>query len=228
MPSTSPVELPRALLVMSHHFLDSHPNILAAYDLAGEVLERAGTQPEYMRALSKVNTVWYIVNLDDLVNDNNAGYSRDSLFNIYQDALAELHIPIKGKNILVVYTKADLLIGVGSGLEPLPHEVVEYLAADPYDQLPKKRASEFPAFDEDAYFAKMTRISDILLEYTIDFVNGGGAFVNTVRDAGMQIYFTSNSAYGSALDSENTLRSSVHSVRVLDALIWAIKLNSGK
>jgi hypothetical protein len=226
MPTTSPVELPRPLLVMSKNFPVGHPNILVAYDLAGEALELVGTQPAYVRALSKVNTAWYIISLDDLVNHNDAGYSIDSLFNIYQNAMAELHISTKGKNMLVVYTKADLLLGAW-GLEPLPPEVIEYLANDPYDQLPKKQASKLPAFDEDAYFAEMTRISDRLREYTRDFVDGGGAFVNMVRDAGMQVYFTINSAYGRPLDANNsTLGMPVHSIRVLDALIWAIKLNS--
>jgi hypothetical protein len=220
MGATSPAQFPRPL-VMSNNFPDGYSNVLVAYDLAGEALKRAGNQPEYVRALSKVNTIWYTVSLADLANHNDEGYSMASLFDIYQNAMIELHIPIKGKNILVVYTKADLLLGVKQDLEPLPHEVVEYLADDPYDQLLEMRTSEFPDFDADAYFAKMTRISDILLEYTIDFVDGGGAFVSMVRDAGMQVYFTSNSAYGSALDS-------VRSVRVLDALIWAIKLNSGK
>ncbi len=226
MAATPPDERPRPLLVMSKNFPVSHQNILVAYDLAGEALERARSQPEYVRALSKVNTIWCVVSLDDLINQNKTGYSLDGLFNIYRNAMAELHIPIKGKKILVVYTKADLLLGVKPGLEPLPHEVVEYLATDPYDQLPEKRGSELPAFDEDAYFAKMTEISDILLEYTIDFVDGGGAFVDMIRTAGMQDYFTANSAYSGALGSENTLGVAVHSVRVFDALIWAIKLNS--
>jgi len=227
MAATPPDERPKPLLVMSKNFPVSHQNILVAYDLAGEALERARSQPEYVRALSKVNTIWCVVSLDDLVNHNDAGYSMDGLFNIYQNAMAELHIPIKGKKILVVYTKADLLLGVKLGLEPLPHEVVEYLATDPYDQLPEKRGSELPAFDEDAYFAKMCEISDILQEYTIDCVPSGGAFVNMVAEEGASVFFTINSAFGRPLDTGNTRAGfAVRGYRVLDALIWAIKLNS--
>jgi hypothetical protein len=226
LPSTPPSERPQPLLVMNNKFATRQPNVLVAYDLAGEVLERAGNQPEYVRALNKVNTIWCVVSLDDLINYNDAGYSLDGLFNVYLDAMAELHISIKGKNILVVYTKADVLVGVRQGLQPLPFEVEEYLATDPYDQLREKRGAEMPAFDEDAYFSKMNEISDILLEYTTDYVDGGGAFVSMVRDAGAQVYFTLNSAYGSALDTNNsTLGMGVHAIRVLDALIWAIKLD---
>ena len=225
--STPPEDRPRPLLVMNNKFCTKHSPVLVAYDLAGEALKRALSQPEYVRALHKVNTIWCVVSLDDLVNKNDEGYSLDSLFSIYLDAMADLHIPIKGKNILVVYTKADLLLGAQPGLQPLPFEVEEYLATDPYDQLREKRGSELPAFDEDAYFAKMSEISDLLLEYTTDFVDGGGAFVSMVRDAGAQVYFTLNSAYGSSLDANNsTLGTAVHTIRVLDALIWAIKLNS--
>lgn len=226
-PSTPPDERPKPLLVMNNKFSTRHSTILVAYDLAGEALERARSQPEYVRALNKVNTIWCVVSLDDLINQNNTGYSLDGLFNIYLDAMADLHISIKGKNILVVYTKADILLGVKLGLEPLPREVVEYLSTDPYDQLREMRGSELPAFDEDAYFAKMCEISDILQEYTTDFVDGGGAFVSMVKDAGAEVYFTINSAYGGALDANNNkMGTAVHTIRVLDALIWAIKLNS--
>src|SRR5207302_2378766 len=122
--------------------------------------------------------------------------------------------------------KADVLAGVRPGLEPLPWEVEEYLGSDPYDQLRKKRGADLPPFDEDAYYSKMHEISDILREYTVDYVDGGGAFVSIVQDAGAQVYFTMNSAYGNALDANNTaLGMEVHAIRVLDALIWAIKLD---
>lgn len=214
------------LLVMNNKFATKQPDVLVAYDLAGEVVDLAGSQPEYVRALNKVNTIWFVVSLDDLVNKNDAGYSLDGLFNVYMDAMADLHLSIKGRNILVVYTKADVLVGVRPGLEPLPWEVEEYLGNDPYDQLRKKRGADLPPFDEDAYYSKMHEISDILQEYTVDYVDGGGAFVSMVQDAGAQVYFTMNSAYGNELDTNHSdLGIEVHAIRVLDALIWAIKLN---
>ncbi|GCE08127.1 hypothetical protein [Dictyobacter aurantiacus] len=226
LPATQPSTQPKPLLIMNNKFLIANSTTMVAYDLAGEVLDKAGSQPEYVRALHQVNTIWCVVSLDDLVNKNEAGYSLDSLFTIYLDAMSELHIPIRDKNILVVYTKADILLGMRPGLEPLPFDVVDYLSADPYDQLREKRGSELPALDEDAYFAKMCEISDILRDYTIEFVDGGGAFVNMVQDAGAQVYFTINSAYGSNMDASDTvLNIQVRAIRVLDALIWAIKLD---
>lgn len=226
LPSTQPQERPQPLLVMNNKFATRKPNALVAYDLAGEVLDRAGSQPEYVRALNKVNTIWFVVSLDDLINNNDAGYSLDGLFNVYLDAMAELHISIRGKNILVVYTKADILARMQQGLERLPDEVEEYLRTDPYDQLREMPNARLPAFDEDAYFSKMNEISDILQQYTIDYVDGGGAFVSMVEDADAHVYFTINSAYGNALDTNNpTLAMKVHAIRVLDALIWAIKLD---
>src|SRR5262249_37769605 len=63
-PATPPNERPKPLLVMNNKFATKHSTILVAYDLAGEVLKRAGTQPEYVRALNKVNTIWCVVSLD--------------------------------------------------------------------------------------------------------------------------------------------------------------------
>ena len=227
LPSTTPNERPKPLLVLNNKFVTRQPTILVAYDLAGEALKNAGGQAEYVRSLSKVNTIWCVVSLDDLINKNDEGYSLDGLFNIYLEAMTDLHIPIRGKNILVVYTKADILLGVQQGLQPLPFEVEDYLATDPYDQLRTKRGADLPPFDDDAYFAKMCEISDILQEYTTDFVDGGGAFVSMVRDAGAEVYFTINSAYGGALDANNTtLGTAVSAIRVLDVLVWAIKLDN--
>jgi len=227
--ATPPNERPQPLLVMNNKFATSHPMTLVTYDLAGEALVRAGSQPEYVRALNKVNTIWCVVSLDDLANKNDAGYALDGLFSTYLDAMSDLHISIKGKSILVVYTKADILLGMQAGLEPLPPEVEEYLRNDPYDQLKETPGSRLPPFDEDGYFAQMLEISDILQEYTTDFVDGGGAFVSMVKDAGAEVYFTINSAFGSTLDENSSnLGIAVRAMRVLDALIWAIRLDGPK
>ncbi len=228
---TPPDERPRPLLVMNNKFATSRPITLVLYDLAGEALVRAGSQPEYVRALNKVNTIWCVVSLDDMANKNDAGYALDGLFSTYLDAMSDLHISIKGKSILVVYTKADVLLGMQAGLAPLPPAVEAYLRNDPYDQLrdtPGAQLRQWP-FDEDTYFAEMLKISDILQEYTTDFVDGGGAFVSMVQDTGAEVYFTINSAFGSPLEENNhILPMAVRAMRVLDALIWAIRLDGPK
>lgn len=226
MPSTAPNERPLPLLVQNNKFLTARPSILVAYDLAGEALVNAGSSPELVRALSKANTIWCVVSLDDLINKNADGYDLAGLFYTYLDAMTSLHISIKRKNILVVYTKADILLAINEGLEPLPPEVIDYLGNDPYRQIRTRRGIELTSFDEDAYFARMCEISDILQEYTIDFVPGGGAFVNMVSEEGANVFFTINSAFGGAPGAGNTrMGFAVQTFRVLDALIWAIKLD---
>ena len=111
MPSTAPNERPLPLLVQNNKFLTTQPSILVAYDLAGEALVNAGSTPELVRALSKVNTIWCVVSLDDLINNNEEGYDLAGLFNTYLEAMTSFRITIKRKNILVVYTKADILLG---------------------------------------------------------------------------------------------------------------------
>lgn len=226
MPSTAPRERPLPLLVQNNKFLTTRSSLLVAYDLAGEALVDAGTNPEKVRALSKVNTIWFVVSLDDLVHSNEAGYDLAGLFTTYMEAMTNLHIPIKRKNILVVYTKADILLGINDELEPLPPEVIDYLGTDPYSQIRTRRGADLKPFDEDAYFAGMGKISEILQEYTIDFVAGGGAFVNMVEEEGAKVFFTINSAFGAALGANSTrMGIAIQAYRVLDTLIWAIKLD---
>lgn len=226
LPSTTPRERPLPLLVQNHKFLTTRSSVLVAYDLAGEAMVNAGSSPELVRALSKASTIWCVVSLDDLINKDEGGYNLAGLFNTYMEAMGDLHISIRGKNILVVYTKADILLGINEGLEPLPQEVINYLGTDPYSQIRSKRGAELPPFDEDAYFAGMRDISDILRYYTNDFVPGGGAFVNMVEQEGANVFFTINSAFGGALGAGNTrMGFAVQAFRVLDTLIWAIKLD---
>ncbi|HEY1349286.1 MAG TPA: hypothetical protein VGF67_06645 [Ktedonobacteraceae bacterium] len=226
LPSTPPNERPLPLLVHNHKFLGGQSMLLVAYDLAGEALVNAGSTPELVRALSKVNTIWCVVSLDDLINKNEQGYDLAGLFTTYLEAMTSLHIPIKGKNILVVYTKADILLGIRQGLAPLPDEILLYLGDDPYKQIRQQRSADLPPFDEEAYFARMCEISEILREYTMDFVPGGGAFVNMVGEEQASVFFTINSAFGGALDAGNAkMGFAVQARRVLDTLIWAIKLD---
>jgi hypothetical protein len=226
MPSTAPREHPLPLLVQNTKFLTTRSSLLVAYDLAGEALVNAGSTPELVRALSKVNTIWCVVSLDDLIHHNEEGYDLAGLFTTYLEAMTSLHIPIKRKQVLVVYTKADILLGINEGLAPLPAEVIDYLGTDPYSQIRTRRSADLEPFDEDAYFARMCEISELLQEYTVDFVPGGGAFVNMVREEGARVFFTINSAFGAALGANNTrMGIAVQAYRVLDTLIWAIKLD---
>lgn len=215
------------LILLLSNFPSTQSRILVTYDLAGEALDKAGSEPEYVRALHKVETVWFIISLPDLMKERKTGHSMRNLFDVYEQAMDKLNVPIEGKNIIVVYTKADKLLSSinDSELPRLPDEVYSYLEDDyaDYEFIKERKKAELNSFDEDAYFRKMREISEVLREFTNESVAGGGAFLAMARTYGAQVVFTINSAYGED-PGTGTLPTRAHPKRILDALLWAIEI----
>ena len=145
------------------------------------------------------------------------------LFIVYQQMMDSLNVSIEGHNILVTYTKADRMFKHEEDLR-LPDKVFDYLASDPYDQIKEKRGADLVQFDDDTYYAEMHKINDVLYEYTADIVPGGGSFISMAVANGAKVYFTMNSALGGDPNPQGQVGQEIHRIRVLDALIWAMKL----
>lgn len=221
--STQWHDRPVPLLLMISNFPPKRSNVVVIYDLPGELVDVASSKPEYARAVQKAQTVWFMVSLDDLEQDP-SGRSMVDLFIVYQQMMDALNVPIEGRTILVTYTKADRMLRHEDDLR-LPDQVFDYLADDPYDQIKEKRGADLPAFDEDAYFADMQRIDQVLREYTADIVPGGGSFISMAEANGAQVFFTMNSALGGDPNPQGQAGHEIRRIRVLDALIWAMKLS---
>jgi len=223
-------ERPTPLLLLLSNFPSGQSHIFVTYDLAGEVLDKAGSEPEHVRALHNVNTIWFIISLSDLMKERKTGHSMRDLFDVYEEAMEKLHISIKGKNILVVFTKADKLLKTidDSELPRLPSEVYAYLEDDSYEyefikEKPKASLKQLNEENYWTYFRKMQEISEILRDFTNDYVSGGGAFLAMAQSYDAQVMFTINSAYGEEPEGGKLPRKA-HPKRILDALIWAIEL----
>lgn len=223
---TPPTENPVPLLINIHNFLDTSIIPLVIYDLAGEVFDDRSAIEYYTRAMQHVHTIWFVVSLADL-KDDREGRTLSDLFNVYRAGMERINVDINGRNLLVVYSKADRISS------SVPPEIRSYLQRDHYVDLAtvsRRQAMENP-LDYYAYLVEMRKISDMLLDYTYDEVPGGVPFINMVRQSRMNLRFAVTSAIGRDTGGGAGSNLQYRRWRVLDPLIWAIDLNkpiSGK
>jgi len=218
--ATTPTENPEPLLINLHNFLDTSVIPLVIYDLAGEIFDDRSAIEYYTRAMQHVHTVWFVVSLADLREDKE-GRTLSDLFNVYRAGMERIDVDANGRNLLVVYSKADRISS------SVPAEIRSYLQRDPYVDLAtlSRRQAMEHSLDYYSYLLEMRKISDLLFDYTYDEVPGGVPFINMVKQSGMNLRFTVTSAIGR--DSSGGAGSNLQyrRWRVLDPLIWAIDLN---
>src|SRR5690606_23658472 len=119
-------------------------------------------------------------------------------------------------------------------IEYVPLAIRNYLLEDEYGPLVGKINNADPntfykgvkteKFDMDDYLAKMENISEKLEEYTANLA-GGSAFLNLAEDYGLKVYFTITSALGTDAQDGQAI-TDFTSYRMLDPLLWALKLDA--
>lgn len=210
---------PRPLLFNVHNLPDAGSRCLIMYDMAGQVWDNQEKVKDYVAALKQVTTTWFLIALNDLEDKQN-DKTIVQLFNAYLSGMEDLHIDLKGRNLIVVYTKADVI--------SFPTGIKDYIATDPFQWLTLRDAEtpEIPKFSFQAYVAQMRSISDQLREYTQRRVKGGGAFINMVEENKMNLVFCATSALGQSPDhSSGKLQEDAPRYRVLDPFLWAVALD---
>lgn len=214
---------PEPLLISLHNFWDNEVNTLVMYDLGGEIFDRRDTIEDYAEPLRHAHTIWFFVSLYDLQHNDRQGRTISDLFNVYRTGMERLGVSTRGRNLLVIYTKADMMV------DEWPDEVRRYLQSDPYADLAglKRRELEGQELDEHAYTQKMLRLSDELKEYTYDDVEGGVPFINMVKQSGMNLAFCVTSSLGREVRGAASKLIEYRRFRVIDPLLWAIDRNRG-
>jgi hypothetical protein len=228
---------PRPLLIKINAVPEFDSRCLVLYDAAGEYFETltgipdAISQSSYIKSLKAVRTIWFMVSLPDLASpENRRSKSLRDLFDSYITGMERMGWDTKGRNLIVVYTKADKLKNV----EHVPSVIRNYLFEDKYGPLVGKinyadpntfyQGVEREKFDMNEYISKMEFISKELEEYTKNLA-GGSAFLNLAEDYGLKVYFTITSALGTDLQDGEAI-TNFTSYRVLDPLLWALKLDA--
>ncbi len=214
------VTTPRPLLIGLYGLPEVGSRSLVMYDVAGEIFDSINEVQAYLPALKFVGTTWFLVSLQDLENDQE-GRSLTDLFSVYRKGMRSLQADLQGRNLIVVYTKADQVA--------FTPEIEEYLMLDPYQALTLPDATLPPSedFSLQEYRQGMEQVSNLLEEYTRQRVKKGRAFINMVKAEGMNLYFSVVSALGQSPDvSSSRLRERARRYRVLDPFLWALTLQA--
>lgn len=218
LPPTNPKGTPLPLLFNVYNLPESGSRCLVMYDVAGEIYNSLSEVRELVTPIKQVGTTWFLVSIEDLHNDQE-GKNINDLFHAYLSGMESLHVDLKGRNLIVIYTKADQV--------SFTREIKDYLRTDPFQglTLPEANIPDFKDFSLLEYTQKMLGISDRLEDYTRRRVNGGAAFIPMVKESGMKLIFCVTSALGQSPDeTSKRLREDALRYRVLDPLLWAISL----
>jgi hypothetical protein len=225
----TPVDYPRPMLFHSFKIPEKEDSCLILYDTPGELFEKIeeSKKATYLNFLKQIKTIWLIVSLPDLGEENQSHRQIDDLLNYYLQKMNDMGASPKDRNLVVVYTKADKLFPNGANPFDLPGDIDAYIHSDPLMNINIKKSPmgdvqapvALPSFSE--YIAGMRKVSDTLLDFTRTNVAGGVGFVNIAEYSGMHLYFTVCSAQGG-----DTWDTNVPRYRVLDPFFWALELNS--
>jgi len=225
LPKSTPPGRPRPLLFQAQDLPGIDSRCLVVYDIPGESFDDFDRVADYAPAMRAVQTVWFFVCLKDL-EEVHKGRTLQELFAVYRSGMRRLRIEMKGRTLIVVFTKFDQ--------EERPQRVANYLIADPINRRPAiswERGEETP--DVNAvlnlieYRREMKEISDVLERFTRAEVRGGAGFLSMARSEEMRVVFTATSALGQdpAHDGK-TLDEMARPFRVLDPYLWAAELKA--
>lgn len=215
--ATAPTKVLRPILFNVYDLPNAGSRCLVMYDVAGEIYNSLSAVSEYLPSLKQVNTTWFLVALGDLEKDSEEKTITE-LFTAYLSGMENMRANMEGRNLIVIYTKADELT--------FTPEIKAYLRRDPFRTLTSIDVdlSAFDDFSLTDYVSEMRHISDKLREYTERKVRGGAAFIRQVEQSGMNLVFSLTSALGETPDQSGYLPEKAIRYRVLDPFFWAITL----
>lgn len=199
-------------------YIDGKETLLKIHNLEDSILDKLDYDFAERTGILKQTTVfWFFVSITELTNDA-YGRSLSDVIQVILPIFDRLGIQTQGLELAIIYTKADQLI------DKLPTEVIDYLASDPYDALITNADEEFPQIDLDAYRQKTLAISDHLGDYTRNQLAGGATIANIAKSRSMNLTYFVVSALGQS-PSDGYLHAQIRPYRVLDPLIWSLKLD---
>jgi hypothetical protein len=221
------------LLIALHNFpKEKVTQVLAIVDLPGATVEAMASRvadnvtkpPLHAKALAKAGSVWFVVSLYDLQKDHAAtGRSINHLFWSYEKTLELMNTPLKKHAVVLAYTKAGLLHTPDAINQiELPETINTYLDSDPLRYLGDRGEPRTQPIDVDQYLSDMKGCADELQRLTHNCVPGGPELIAMVKDKGVELFCTINSALGGSPDPAGVIEVPTRCRRVLDALLWTV------
>ncbi len=214
-------EVTRPMLLSVYDLPRAGSRCLVMYDVPGEVYDSLTDLKDYVASIKQVTTTWFLVSLSDL-EIGHEGKNITDLFSVYLSGMERMRADLRGRNLIVVYTKGDKFV-------PREREIRSYLMDDPLRGLlsPDTGEGSTPQVNLAEYLESMRSMSDQLEEYTRQRVKGGAAFINMVKANGMNLVFSVVSALGQDPDaSAQSMELTPVPMRVIDPFLWAITLES--
>ena len=176
------------------------------YDTAGEAFVNAAGIQEYAHFVRRASTVVFLVSIADL---RNPAMEMHALLNNYINSMINMDAATRDQNLLVVYTKADLLAERFRGSS---FDFGAYLGEGDWEALR----------DMDGYLCRMREGSAQLRDFTIDKLKAEG-FVNLADEHFRSVHFCAVSSLGAAPGGDVMGVAPVPR-RVLDPLLWVLTL----
>ena len=178
---------------------------LLIYDPPGEAFYRDASIQEYASFVKKAKVVLFLLSLADM--DEPVSHEMNQLLEVYTLGMANMKAKKRQQDLVVVYTKADLLL---DRLESRP-ELVSYL-----------RQSEEDTVDNTKEYRKTLRwVSDQLADFTLSDLGARG-FMNHAASEFKSVSFCAMSSLGSApVDGHLEVGMDPH--RVVDPLMWVME-----
>lgn len=223
-PEASRPGRPQPLLMSIYGMPGFSDRCAVIYDTGGEVFESVADLAEHIAAIKYMDTIWFLISLNDLEGQDSR--TMVDLFDVYADAMQKHGAELRGRTMIVIYTKADNV--------PFPEEIRRYLVSDPLSDLTNPRiplSDDVQSWDMPEYLKEMKEVSQKLEHYTRYKVRGGANFLSSARRMGMEVKFTVTSALGRevgegnlATNTPRTMKEDASRFRVLDPLIWSLHL----
>ncbi len=180
------------------------------YDTGGESYSRAAKLIQYASFVKRSRTIILLVSLEDIQYD---GASLHELLSVYVQGLTELGGDPKEQDLLVVYSKGDMMNQKLSGWD----KIKRYLAAGSLERLKN--------LDLEQYVTGMKQVSVQLAKFTKKELKAL-QFLNFARDRFRGVNFCITSSLGSR-PVENRLQVEMNPKCVFDPLIW-VSYNGAK
>ena len=239
-PDSTPMGTPEPLLIETNDVPNFGSHWLVLYDVAGQFFNNLGgvAALKNLKSLEAARNIWFFVDLDQVFFNDNLGENIDDLLNMYLTGMSELGWSLNGRNLIVVYTKGDKFIGFEYQEDQqsppyLPKQICNYYFNDELSNLihcRKDRGTrqEFKRlsqqFSMEKYLEDLKTQSKELKKYTAEEVPGGKNFIERTKKEGMGLEFCLVSSTGT--DFKEGIRiSDSRPHRVLDPLLWTLKLN---
>ena len=197
---------------------------LLIYDIAGEAFNTIDGADKHLPVLKIAQTVWIVVSVLDLEESGiKSGQSLGDLFAAYQATMERLNATLEGRNVVLVFTKADKLLGIEAAETLDCQKIEDYLQADPF--APDNKAMPVPSME--SYERELEAISEELRQFP-QHIEGASNLVNLIEaENKMNLRFCAASALGLDSAASNTRAgSNWKRQRVLDPLIWTLLMEN--